>query len=161
MDELRKLRVAQDEDEMIEAGDEENLIDEQIFSKVNSTYLSKIKDDKDGNKAKSMKAHNEALYTSFNDIFNKMIPIGLKENNLAWMSKNQAYHQEVKSQNTFTENDLKKILKRVTEKLKDMITIPEKCKQKLISKPKSNDDDSEPSPDKEAKKKKKIVEENL
>lgn len=82
LDELRKLRVTQDEDEFIEAGDVEYLISEEIFNKVNSANLRKNKDATKDNR-EQIEAHNRALYEAFNETFSKMIPSGLKSNPLA------------------------------------------------------------------------------
>ena len=82
LDELRKLRVTQDDDEFIEAGDEEYLISEEIFNRVNSANLRKLKDVSKDNRAQ-IEAHNRALYEAFNETFSKMIPSGLKSNPLA------------------------------------------------------------------------------
>jgi hypothetical protein len=130
LEEFRKLRVADDEDDEIVAGDEEHLINERIFKSVNSSQIRKIKDISDVKK-KAIEHHNRALYISFNETFNKMIPSGLKQNSLSWVTKDQAFkNNEEYEQKSITENDIKKILKRVTKKLNEIINIPQDGKGK-------------------------------
>jgi hypothetical protein len=130
LEEFRKLRVADDEDDEILAGDEEHLINERIFKSVNSSQIRKIKGISD-DKKKAIEHHNRALYISFNETFNKMIPSGLKQNSLSWVTKDQAFkNNEAYEQKSITENDVKKILKRVTKKLNEIINIPKDGKGK-------------------------------
>jgi hypothetical protein len=156
LDELQKLKVNQ-EDEEVEPGDEEPFIEESIFKSVNSKHLKPFQKDK--NKAESASKHNKALFSAFNDVFAKMIPVGLRETHPAWISKEQAFVNSEKSANSFTEKDLKKLLKRVVKKLNSIVEFSVRSKQRLNSKSKGNDE--EESPEKEDKRRKKIMDENL
>lgn len=130
LEEFRKLRVAEDEDDEIIAGDEENIINERIFKTVNLSQIRKLKDISD-DKKKFIEHHNRALYIAFNETFNKMIPSGLRQNPLSWVTKDQAFknHGDFE-QKSITENDIKNLLKRVVKRLTEIVNIPQDGKSK-------------------------------
>ena len=166
LDEFRKLKVSKEDEDEMQPGDDDDLLNEKIFKIVVKKSIDKLisEAEKEGkefseDKIKAVEIHSRALYSSFNEIFLKMIPAGLKPNPLHWVSKDQAFKSEGRlNSDSFTENDLRKILKRVVKKLKSIINIPQEGKDRMKSKQKNDD---EISPEKEAMQKNKIKEENL
>lgn len=161
LEEMRKLRVGEN-DEDIEPGDEDNLISERLFQRVNSRVLRQQRDiSKD--KMEAIESHNHALYIAFNEVFTKMIPAGLKSNPFKWINRDHAFkYESMKSENSITQRDIAKILKRVKKRLHEYIEIPISEKEGLVQKPANQDDqDTEVTKKNEEKRKKKVMEENL
>ena len=162
VDELQKLRVEEGDEINLKDTQNNNFISEKIFKAVNDRSLKRQKN-ASKEKLAAIEAHNRALYNSFNDVFTKMIPIGLKENPHPWIVRDQAFRDNsMISDKVFTENNLRKLVKRVKQRLTEIIRIPQTGKDNLNAKPANPDDIStEEYNEKEVKRKKKIMEENL
>ena len=161
LEEMRRLKVGQDDDE-IDPGDQDNLISKKLFQSVNTRILRQ-QNGISKKKQKAIESHNHALYIAFNEVFTKMIPAGLKSNPFKWINRNHAFkYESMKSENSITQKDIAKILKRVKKRLKEYIAIPISEKEGLVQKPVNQEDqDSEANKKNEEKRKKKIMEENL
>ena len=162
LDELQKLRVVDDNNKIVENVEASNFVSEKIFKVVNDRMLKKQKG-ATSQKIKALEAHNRALYNSFNDVFTKMIPVGLKENPFPWIVRDQAFREsDTISEKVFTEKDVRQIIKRVKRKLTEIIKIPQTGKDSLNTKLANTDETpAEEYNEKEEKRKKKIMEENL